>query len=62
MYVTICKIESQWEFAIRCRKPKPLLHDNLEGWMGWRMGGRFERKETGVYLCLIHADIRQKPP
>ena len=25
------------------------------------VGGRFKRKGTHVYLCLIHADVWQKP-
>ena len=33
--------------------------DNLEGWY-W-VGGRFKRKETYVYLRLIHVDVWQKP-
>ena len=29
--------------------------------MGWDVGGRFKRKETYVYLGLIHVDVQQKP-
>ena len=29
-YITICKIDSQWEFAVWLRKLKPVLCDNLE--------------------------------
>ena len=33
IYITICKIESQWEFAIWLRELKPgLWFDSLEGW------------------------------
>ena len=31
-YITICKIDSQWEFALWLRKLKKLLYINLEGW------------------------------
>ena len=31
-YNTICKIDSQWEFAVWLRDLKKGLYDNLEGW------------------------------
>ena len=31
-YITICKIDSQWEFAVWLRKLKQGLCVNLEGW------------------------------
>ena len=34
IYNTICKIDSQWEFAIRHREFKQGFCDNLEGWDG----------------------------
>ena len=34
-YITICKIDSQWELNIQCRD----LCDNLDGWNG-EGGGR----------------------
>ena len=33
-YITICKIDSQWEFAVWLRKHKQGLCINLEGWNG----------------------------
>ena len=33
-YITICKIDSQQEFAVRLRKLKQGLCINLEGWDG----------------------------
>ena len=33
-YITICKIDSQWEFAVWLRKLKEGLWINLEGWDG----------------------------
>ena len=33
IYNTICKIDSQWEFAVWLREHKQGLCDNLEGWV-----------------------------
>ena len=38
-YTTLCKIDSQWEFAVRLRELKPGLSNILEGW-GGEGGGR----------------------
>ena len=38
-----------------------VLCDNLEGWDGWEVGGRFKGDWTYVYLWLIHVDVWQKP-
>ena len=35
-YITICKIDSQWKFAVWRRKLKQALCINLEGWGGER--------------------------
>ena len=56
-YITICKIESQLEFAVWLNKLKQGLHINLEGWDGERMGGRFKRAGIYVYLWLIHVEV-----
>ena len=37
-YITICKIDSQWEFAVWLRKLKQGLCINLDGWSGERDG------------------------
>ena len=42
-YTNMCKIDSQWEFAVWLRELKPGLCDNLEGWDG--VGGRSEIQE-----------------
>ena len=34
IYTTICKIDSQWGFAVRLQELKPELSNNLEGWDG----------------------------
>ena len=33
-YITVCKIDSQWEFAVWLRKLKQGLCINLQGWDG----------------------------
>ena len=56
-YITICKIGSQQEFAVRLRKLKQGLCIHLEGWDGEEMGGRFKREGIYVYLRLIHVEV-----
>ena len=56
-YITICKTDSQWEFAVWLRKLKQGLCINLEGWMGRQMGGRFKWEGIYVYLWLIHVEV-----
>ena len=41
MYITICKIDSQQEFAVWLRELKQGLCINPEGWMRREMGGSF---------------------
>ena len=53
----ICKIDSQWEFAIWLRELKHGLCDNLEGQDGREVEGRFRREGTWVYLWLIFVDV-----
>ena len=38
-YITICKIDSQWEFSVWLQKLKQGLCINLEGW-DWEGDGR----------------------
>ena len=57
MYITICKINSQWEFAVWLRKLKQGPCINLEGWIGREMGGRFKREGIYIYLRLIHVEV-----
>ena len=57
-YFTICKIDSQWEFAVWLREHKQGLCKILEGWDGEGGGREFwERGYMGVsmadsYWCL----------
>ena len=45
-YITICKTDSQWEFAVWLRKLKQGLCIHLEGWDG--AGDRREVQKGGV--------------
>ena len=52
-YITMCKTDSQREFAVWLRKLKQGLCINLEGWGGEGDG----REGIYVYLWLIHAEV-----
>ena len=56
-YMTICKIDSQWEFAVWLRKLNRGSVSIQRGGMGREMGGRFKRKGIYVYLWLIHVEV-----
>ena len=56
-YITICKTDSQWEFAVCLRKLKPGLCINIEGWDGEEMGWRFKREGIYVHRRLIRVDV-----
>ena len=60
IYNTICKIDSQWEFAVWLRELKQGLCDRLKGGMGREMGWMSGREGTWVYLWLILVDVWQK--
>ena len=51
--ITICKIDSQWEFVVWLRKFKQGLCVNLEGWDGEGDGREFQK---GKYICIPMAD------
>ena len=48
-YITIYKIDSQWEFAVWLRKLKQGLCINLEGWDG-PGDGREVQKGGDIYI------------
>ena len=56
-YITICKIDSQQEFAGWLRKLKQGLCINLEGWDGEEDGNEVQREGIYVYLWLIHVGV-----
>ena len=55
-YINICKIDSQWEFAVWIRKLKQGLCINLEGWNGEGDGTEFQK---GGDICIPMADSRE---
>ena len=52
-YITICKLDSQWEFAIWLRKLKLGLCINLEGWDGEGDGREAQNRGN---TCIPMAD------
>ena len=46
-YIAICKIDSQWEFAVCLRELKQGLCINLEGWDGERHGREVQKGAGG---------------
>ena len=52
-YIIICKIDSQWEFAVWLRKLKQGLCINLERWDG---EGDERKVQKGGDLCVPMAD------
>ena len=59
-YITICKIESQREFAVCLRKLKQGLCINLEGWGGEGDGREVQKGGIYVYLWLICVEVDRK--
>ena len=47
--ITICKTDSQWEFAVCLRKLKQVLCINLERWDGEGDGREFQK---GDYIYI----------
>ena len=56
-YITICKIDSQGEFAVWLRKLKQGLCINLEGWDVEGDGREVQKEGTYVYLWLVHVEV-----
>jgi len=52
-YITICKIDTQQEFAVWLRKLKQGLCINLEGWDG---EGDEREVKKGEDICKLMAD------
>ena len=51
-YTTICKIDSQRDFAVWLGKLKQGFCINLEGW-----DGEGDGREIHVYLWMIHVEV-----
>ena len=60
IYITIYKIDSQWESALWLREFKQGLCDNLEGWDGEGDGREAQEGGDTGYLWLILANVQQK--
>ena len=56
-YITMCKIDSQGEFAVWLRKLKLGPCINLEGWAGEGDGREAQKEGIYVYLWLIHVEV-----
>ena len=54
--ITICKIGSQWEFAVWLRKRKQGLCINLEGWDG---EGDGREVQNGGTICITMVDCEK---
>ena len=52
-YITICKIDSQREFAVHLRKLKQGFCINLEGWVGEGSGRKLQK---GGDMCIPVVD------
>ena len=52
-YITICRIDSQWEFTVWLRKLKQGLCINLRGWDEEGDGREFQKGED---ICIPMAD------
>ena len=52
-YITICKIDSQLEFAVWLRKLKQGFCINLEGWVE---EGDGTEVQNGNYICIPTVD------
>ena len=54
-YITICKIDCQWESAVWLRKLRQGLCINLEG-LGWNGVGDGREVQKGGDICIPVAD------
>ena len=54
IYMIMCKIDSQWEFAAQLKELKLGLHNNLEAWEGRWEGG--SRGRGYIYICMPMTD------
>ena len=59
-YITTCKIDNQWEFALWLRKLKQGLCNNLAGWDGEEDGREIQKGGVYAYLWLILVEVWQK--
>ena len=61
-YITICKTDSQWEFATWLKELKLGLGNNLEGWDGGeggrdvQVGGDMSKSTADSCWCLVETN------
>ena len=60
-YITVCKIDSQQEFAVWLKELKQGLCNNLKRWDAEGDGREVKREGLYGHLWLIHVDNWQKP-
>ena len=60
-HITICKIDSQREFAVWLRRLKPRLCINIEGWNG-EGEGREVQKGGDICIRWLIAQLVNNPP
>ena len=56
-YTTMCKVDSQREFAVWLGEPEQELWSAWRGGIGREVGGRFKREGICTYLWLIHVEV-----
>ena len=56
-YIIICKIDSQWEFAVWLRNSNRGSVSTYSSGMGREMGEKFKREGIHVYLWLIQVEV-----
>ena len=56
-YITMCKIDSQGEFAVWLRKLKQGSVATERGGIGKEMGGKFKMEGICAYLWLIRVEV-----
>ena len=56
-YITICKIDSQWDLLYGSGNSNRGSVSSSRGEMGREMGGRFKREGIYVHLWLIHVEV-----
>ena len=53
IYITLCKVDSRWEFAVCLREHKQGLWINLEEWDGEKDG---RENQEGWDICIPMVD------
>ena len=57
-YIAICKIDSQWEFAVgMAQETQTGSASTQRGGIERKLGGRFKWEGIYVYLWLIHVEV-----